>query len=351
MSASDGPRCGDDPGRAAPTGRILDFESVRLNDLLINRRYEQLLHQNGWTSLEALMRVRGESLTKPGLASWRQRVRLVVGSRGVGSDQPQDSFRPDASPDHRLQTGATPDHRLETGATQTGATPDCEHNQTVYLKRYDRPPRSASAAAQRSGWPARSIAGIEWAVLHALADGGIPSIEPIALGEAFDGRRERCSVLLTAAVPGESLERLVVTHPEEIAARRRALIAATAALVARLHGMGLVHRDLYLSHLFADLDAPGDLSVRLIDVQRVFRPARWRLGRWVVKDLASLNYSAPEELVSRADRVRWLRAYVGVSKLSARDRRLIRRIVAKTRRIARHDERRRRRWQSGSDAG
>jgi len=245
----------------------------------------------------------GEVLAKPGLADWRERLRLPA-----AGDAP-----------------------------------------ALYLKRYVRPPRTAAAAARRSGWDARSLAGVEWNVLQALTRAGIATIEPIAMGEALDRTRERFSAILTAAVPGDSLERLLMDRPADVTARRRELIAATAALAARLHGAGLVHRDFYLSHLFVDLDRPG--TVYLIDVQRVFRPRRWRMARWIVKDLAALNYSAPPGLVRRGDRVQWLQAYLGVSKLDAPGRRLGRRVAAKTRRIARHDAARQRRLRSGSNAG
>jgi hypothetical protein len=78
----------------------------------------------------------------------------------------------------------------------------------------------------------------------------------------------------------------------------------------------------------------------LIDLQRV-QYRRWWRDRWVVKDLAQLNYSAPPEAISCTDRLRFLKTYLDVDRLGRRERRLIRRIVAKTARIARHDARKR----------
>ena len=110
---------------------------------------------------------------------------------------------------------------------------------------------------------------------------------------------------------------------------------------SRLHTGGYVHRDLYLSHIFFDPDAPLDDALCLIDLQRMIRPAVNR-RRWIVKDLAALNYSAsptrgdaigPSDLVSQADRLRWLKLYLGAVKLDGSARRLAYRVIGKTMRI------------------
>jgi hypothetical protein len=110
-----------------------------------------------------------------------------------------------------------------------------------------------------------------------------------------------------------------------------------------LHRCGFVHRDLYLSHIFHDAEARPEESLHLIDLQRVHRP-RGAGRRWIVKDLAALNYSVPPRLVRRTDRLRWLTYYLGTPKLDASARRLVYRIVGKTQSIARHDRRRTARW-------
>jgi hypothetical protein len=118
------------------------------------------------------------------------------------------------------------------------------------------------------------------------------------------------------------------------------LIPLSAELVSRLHEQGYIHRDLYLSHVFFDLDAEIEDSLHLIDLQRVIRP-RWGWRRWIVKELASLNFSAPPHLVTGADRVRWLKHYLHLPKLDVSAKRLAYRVIGKTQRIARHDRRRR----------
>jgi len=244
----------------------------------------------------------GERLDKPGLDSWRQRWRLTLDDHG---------------------------------------TP-----RTFYLKRFYRPPPRAQRAMRRSGSGTASLAGNEWEWIRRFTTDGIPCVQAVAFGEELTGSHERRSAILTAGVPGQSLERwaihkcymlatrltgLVADDAERLTTQR--LIPATAALVSQLHGRGYIHRDLYLSHVFYDPSLPIDRSLHLIDLQRVIRPRR-RFRRWVVKDLASLNFSTPSHLVSRTDRVRWLRRYLGVEKLDASARRLVYRVVGKTQRIA-----------------
>ncbi|MEM7273622.1 MAG: lipopolysaccharide kinase InaA family protein, partial [Actinomycetota bacterium] len=99
--------------------------------------------------------------------------------------------------------------------------------------------------------------------------------------------------------------------------RRKAVIAA-ADIARRLHAGGLVHKDLYLCHLFV---AKGGDEVTLIDLARVTKTRSRRLR---VKDLAALLHSA-KNLCSRADLWRGLKRYGG-------DKRLARAVIRKERR-------------------
>ena len=183
------------------------------------------------------------------------------------------------------------------------------------------------------------MAGVEWVWMRRLWDDGIVCVSPVALGEEVVRGKEIRSVLMTEAVPGQSLERWMSQWHEVGPGRSREVLLGVARLVARLHDKGYVHRDLYLSHIFYDSSSRGDEALRLIDLQRIIRP-RWRLRRWIVKDLASLNYSAPAECFSLADRLRWLLVYLGTGKLDAAARRLVYRVVGKSVWIARKELRR-----------
>lgn len=261
-----------------------------LGDLVVSEGFETLLHANGVDSLDAVFTYsQGERLDKPGLDSWRQRWRLTLD--------------------------------------------DGDASRVLYLKRFDRPPPSAFRVMRRSGSGASSLAGNEWEWIRRLAAGGISCPPAVAFGEELTGSREKRSAILTAAAPGQSLERWALQWASADRSTVQRLIPTTADLVSRLHRHGYIHRDLYLSHVFYDPAQPIERSLCLIDLQRVMRP-RWWFRRWIVKDLAALNFSTPLQLVSRTDRIRWLRRYLGIERLDAPARRLLYRIVGKTQRIA-----------------
>jgi len=279
----------------------------RLNDLLIVAPFKEWLRTLHLDSLDALFAVPGEaSLHKPGLGGWRERVRI----------EPTEC--------------SASDPRGEVGLTRPA---------TLYLKRFSNPPAQGRRLVRDARNGARSVAEVEWNWLHCCWREGLPCPMPVAMGSEFRGGRERRSALLMSAVAGQSLERgLAAAHAPD-RPTLRTLLDATADLVKRFHRGGLVHRDLYCSHVFYDRDAGGNLSLRLIDFQRVLRPVRGR-ARWIVKDLASLHYSAPAGVVTRTDRLRWLKRYLGLPKLDAPAKVLAWQVVGKTARIARHDRRR-----------
>lgn len=284
-----------------------DRRDATIPTLHVNPAHRDVLEHNGLTSAEAVLALRGDAvLDKPGLPSWRERIRLTL-------------HDPNG------------------------------HPRIYFLKRFRNITSAAERERRRCCPPARTQAGVEWHWLHELNRAGVPCAAPVALAEDVGPAGERASALLTAAVPGESLERLAQRSVPLPRTTIQRLLVDTAHLVARLHRAGLVHRDLYLSHLFADLSDPLRPQLCLIDLQRVIRP-RWLRTLWLVKDLAALHYSTPAPLVTASDRLHWLKQYWGVPKLDRMQRRIVRRIVARARRIERHDRRRALRLQRSSMA-
>lgn len=208
---------------------------------------------------------------------------------------------------------------------------------TLYMKEHRRTPLLEAIASLLSGtWPA-SPARREWRVIKALRAAGIETMAPVAYGERGSGTWRGPSFLLTAEAEGKRLEDHVPLLKGKFR-EKRCIIAALADCARRMHRQGFNHRDFYLCHLFL----AGDLAktrIILIDLQRVQRRARG-FNRWVVKDLAALNYSSPRGVVSAADRMRFIRAYLAADKLGKREKSLWRRIERKTDRIRRHDARR-----------
>jgi hypothetical protein len=199
----------------------------------------------------------------------------------------------------------------------------------------------------RCGPARRGTAWNEWRWLHSLAAAGVPAAEPIAYGEEVVAGWERRSAVVIAGVPGVSLERWCAARREPLSGSvRRAL----ADLVAAFHALSVAHRDLYLSHIFGDGLESEAPALRLIDLQRVVDSRRRR--RWIVKDLAALNYSTPAHAASPRARLRWLKRYLEQcepegrepgARFGRRDRILMRRIVGRSELMRRHDLKRRRR--------
>jgi tRNA A-37 threonylcarbamoyl transferase component Bud32 len=182
-------------------------------------------------------------------------------------------------------------------------------------RRFGRRPRAAEAEA-----------------IQTARRAGVPTARLLFWG--LDPRHGAVTGTLDLA-PARPLDALLKEGRVPGTARRRLLVALARA-VARLHGAGLHHRDLYLNHVFADpLSDPPRLW--LIDLERLGRHRR-ALSRWVVKDLAALEATARGAGVSGAERRRFLLAYLDARGLGrARAARpLLARIERKARRILAH---------------
>lgn len=269
-----------------------------LGDLCVAACYADRFASCGLTSLEALMDYHtSDRLDKPGLPRWRERLRLD----------------------------------LTSSAGQTA---------TLYLKRYRSPPGRAQGERVLGGSARHGTAWIEWYWMRRLAADGVATMKPVAFAESMRAGRELASALVTEAVPGRSLESWA---GERIERCQRRLVESLARFIKRFHELGYAHRDLYLAHIFIRDADDAQHRFCLIDLHRVMKPT-WLRTRWVIKDLASLNYSTPKGVVTATDRVRFLRHYLGAARLGVAGKRLARRVAAKTARIARHDQRRRARY-------
>jgi hypothetical protein len=275
---------------------------MKVGRVRVQAKYIVLLQHNGLTSFSAVFDFDdGERLDKPGLASWRERRRVVL--RDLGGDP-----------------------------------------HTFYLKRYVRPPWTQQVRRVAAGRLRQSTAAREWNAIMALAAAGIPVPVPVAFGQDICRGVERRSFLVIEEVPGASLESWLPANWRRDATgpvwrRQQEMVRGLARQVAAFHAAGFVHRDLYTSHIFLqDAAEGGPPGFTFIDLQRVFRP-RWRRTRWVVKDLAALRFSAGP-FISRTDRLRFWRQYIQSIRRSHWMKRLPARVEAKSSRIRRHHERR-----------
>jgi heptose I phosphotransferase len=156
----------------------------------------------------------------------------------------------------------------------------------VYVKRHTRPP----ARDLVKDWIRlrRPLVGArpEWEALQQFHQAGLPTMEPILLGE-----RGGSSLLMTRALDGcekLSAPRFGLSQPGISSPERERLLAELPVLTQSMHRSGLHHQDYYLGHLFRRRD---DGRLFIIDLGRARRLVP--LSRhWIVKDLAQLRFSA-----------------------------------------------------------
>jgi hypothetical protein len=209
---------------------------------------------------------------------------------------------------------------------------------TLFLKRYDHPPFIAQFKNWISAKKLVSFGFAEYEAMNKLNALGIKTPKVVAWGQSRGLFFENRSFIITEKVPqGESIERRLpaffdnAVSPENLKLRRQ-FISRLAGFIKKFHETDYRHRDLYFSHIF--LTADGQFY--LIDLARAFKPTIFS-ERYRVKDLAELNYSAPTRLFLNTDRMRFYITYADNKKLTAQDKTLIRKVIRKTGRIARHD--------------
>lgn len=173
------------------------------------------------------------------------------------------------------------------------------------------PTRWTAALATSEGWifaktriGARRDAAAEWRWLHVLPLLGLRTPAPLAwLG---DGGEK--SMVVTRGVAGQACDAWLVEANADgwLADFAAWACREVAPRVRALHDAGLVYRDLYWNHVFADDPRRGG-EPTFLDVERVCR-VRWLRRRWLIKDLAGLLSSLPVDVPLRLQ-LRFARAY------------------------------------------
>jgi lipopolysaccharide core heptose(I) kinase len=178
----------------------------------------------------------------------------------------------------------------------------------------------------------------EWQKAHFLGKLGIKGVEPVAFGiERRYGIISR-AIVITLKLEGYRLEDLLGERTD--LDRKRSLVEKLAAFAGHFHTSGLSHQDFYLCHLFW---SPESQEICLVDLQRIrhYRGQNGQLRmRWVVKDLAQLDYSARNVLDS-AEYNHLKRTFVSVYKQHLPlivESTIMRKIHNKVARISRHDQ-------------
>lgn len=227
--------------------------------------------------------------------------------------------------------------------------PDGEGEKAFFLKRHHHPSFGEQIRELFRQGSFLSGGRKEWENIRRIRQLGISTVDPVGFGERREWGWEVESFLISLEL--KEACRLTEFIPKHLSpplnfallSRKRLLLRKLALLARRMHEAAFFHRDFYLGHLFVKSLEGDEMELCLMDLQRIFSP-RWRIGRWRIKDLASLNFSAPRGWFTTADRLRFYKQYRGISRLEERDRLLIRRIIKKSRRIWAHT---RRLWERG----
>jgi len=156
---------------------------------------------------------------------------------------------------------------------------------------------------------------------------GVPTMRLLATGYQKTGEEVGASVesfSLTEAIRGESgfhtarrwHDEGIFDEPEVVALRRR-MIAAAADLVRRMHFAGLAHQDLFWQHLFFETRPDGRMTARVIDLQRMIRPASaaaW--GYFWIKDMEQVRFSLQRMGFRDGDVAHWYQCYFARRELT-----------------------------------
>jgi tRNA A-37 threonylcarbamoyl transferase component Bud32 len=172
--------------------------------------------------------------------------------------------------------------------------------------------RAADRRARLREFVRGSKARSEYEKALAVADHGVPTVVPLAVGEPHGCGRWRGSFLITRTLPDTRplTSFLEETLPEAAPARRarlrQRLAAALGQFLARMHDAGIRHLDLHPGNLLLRLGADDRPELSLIDLHAV------RLGAlsWRARRANLILFNRWFMLHSeRTDRLRFWRAY------------------------------------------
>jgi len=172
---------------------------------------------------------------------------------------------------------------------------------------------------------------------------GIATALPVAFGEERRPLLYGRSLILSAKIAEAEPLNLYLErkfHPplsREGMSKKRQLILQVADIARLFHKSLYNHRDFYLNHFFVREQSAGGVEIFLIDLQRMER-RKYLRRRWLIKDIAALHYSADSSIISRTDRIRFLRRYLERRRLGPTEKAFARRVIRKARRIAQHDQ-------------
>ena len=183
----------------------------------------------------------------------------------------------------------------------------------------------------------RKTAFDEFSNILAFHQAGLPTMIPVAAGKRVSKIFGSESFLITKGIKDcVTLE----TYAESCLktktfAEKTGLIKKIALLSRKMHQSGFNHRDFYLCHLLIGTEENNKDELFIVDLHRV--DVRKKVPeRWIIKDLAALNYSAKSINITRTDKLRFLKYYLSTCKISEQEKRFVLKIIKKTNRMIKH---------------
>ena len=159
----------------------------------------------------------------------------------------------------------------------------------------------------------------EWEAINKLHQLGVGTMSLVGFGKQGSNPAKQLSFVLTEELDDMvSLEDFCAPWKDTPPTYRvrKMLTEALAKDAATVHRSGMNHRDFYICHFLMKNSAPLLSGERvlprlyLIDLHRAQMRAQVPT-RWLVKDLASLYFSAVDIGLTQRDVVRFLRHYLG----------------------------------------
>lgn len=267
-------------------GRLTRFELETWDSgrLTVNKSFAELLRQHDWQTFESIWTQTAEAAVAKKMRTDRITLRFTLSDNGF--------------------------------------------ERAFFIKRHVRSSwKEYVKPLLRLTWPILGARN-EWKAILDFHDVGLPTMTPVALGESGAN-----SFLITEALENctklSELNRRQAADSDSSSQFRSQLICNVARIARTMHGSGLHHQDFYLGHLM--LSEADSERIYVIDLGRVQKHARLS-RRWVVKDLAQLDYSAA---ATPQERLKFLREYLG-RRLTSDDKNLIADIQSKAEAIGRH---------------
>jgi hypothetical protein len=171
----------------------------------------------------------------------------------------------------------------------------------------------------------RSRAFNSWQQGLALDAAGFNAPLAVALGAQAGWRVARREFVVTEKICGVALPEYLrgAVHGAVALRSKRKNIKRLAQLIRRFHAAGFVHGDLLAGNIFIASGGDNAGDFYFMDNDRTRRYPSWSCQPFWKRNLIQLN-RLPLPAISLQDRMRFLRAYLNVKRLSAADRRFAR---------------------------